>query len=558
MTGILLFLLAFSPVPTVPVKPAATQLEQHQPQKELPVGIAEKIRGRFDQLLKQKSQAGGSDKALFTIRLERFYAARAFQPVWTKRAMVAELMNAVEESADEGLDPADYHIREIKGVYSKPPATPELAACYDLLLTDSFLTLASHLRYGKVDSETLDTHWSLHNDRNRTALEYRLQHAVASGQIAAALKEIRLQHPKYDQLKKGLARYRTIERKGGWPVVADGPKLLEGARERRVQSLRQRLKMSGDIDPLNTDTSTVYNREMVDAVKRFQKRNGVESDGVVGTTTLNAMNIPVERLVEKIRINLERYRWFLGELEPTAIVVNVAGFTLQYVEKGHDQWDTRVIVGKPGRETPLFKADMQYIILNPQWVIPPTILAKDALPALRKSSSYLARKKLKIIDRNGSVVDPGSVNWSQYSAGNFPYRLQQSAGDHGALGRIKFMLPNKYIVYLHDTPSKELFAESIRTFSSGCVRVQNPVDLAALVLQDTLHWSKTKILAAINTGKTRTVFLPKRIPVILLYLTAVADGDELQFHDDVYTRDEKLLKALNRPVPQYKMESCGL
>jgi murein L,D-transpeptidase YcbB/YkuD len=284
----------------------------------------------------------------------------------------------------------------------------------------------------------------------------------------------------------------------------------------------------------------------------------VESDGVVGTTTLNAMNIPVERLVEKIRINLERYRWFLGELEPTAIVVNVAGFTLQYVEKGHDQWDTRVIVGKPGRETPLFKADMQYIILNPQWVIPPTILAKDALPALRKSSSYLARKKLKIIDRNGSVVDPGSVNWSQYSAGNFPYRLQQSAGDHGALGRIKFMLPNKYIVYLHDTPSKELFAESIRTFSSGCVRVQNPVDLAALVLQDTLHWSKTKILAAINTGKTRTVFLPKRIPVILLYLTAVADGDELQFHDDVYTRDEKLLKALNRPVPQYKMESCGL
>ncbi|NTV05497.1 MAG: L,D-transpeptidase family protein [Chlorobiaceae bacterium] len=558
MTGILLFWLAFSPVKPVQVKPAATQVEQHQLQKELQVGIAEKIRARFDRLLKQKSLAGGSEKTIFNIRLERFYAARGFQPVWTKRTMVADLMNAVEECVEDGLDPADYHIREIRELYTKPPATPELTACYDMLMTDSFLTLADHLRYGKVDPETLDTHWNFHNERNRSILEYRLQHAIALGQIAVALKDIRLQHPTYDQLRKRLAQYRSIERKGGWPVIAEGSRLQEGAREKRVHVLRKRLKISGDIDALNADTSTVYNRELVDAVKRFQKRNGMQADGVAGTATLRVMNIPVDRYIDKIRINLERHRWFLGNIEPTAIIVNIPGFTLRYVENGHNQWDTRVIVGKPERETPLFKADMQYIIINPRWVIPPTILAKDALPALRKSASYLNRKKLKIIDQNGRVVDPASVNWSQYSAGNFPYRLQQSAGDHGALGRIKFMLPNKYIVYLHDTPNKELFEESTRTFSSGCVRVENPVDLAALVLQDTLHWNRTKILEAIKTGKTRTVLLPKRVPVILVYLTAVAEGDELFFHDDVYNRDEKLLKALNKPVPQYKAESCGL
>lgn len=553
MIGIFLVWLAFSPLQPVPVKPAVTQPEQFQPQKEPLVGIAEKIHG----LLRQKNPAVSTERALFNIRLERFYAARGFQPVWTKRAMVAELIHAVEESADDGLDPADYHIREIRTLYSKPTVTSEQASCYDLLLTDSFLTLATHLRYGKVNPETLDTHWNIGNTKSSTTFEYKLQQAIVNGQIAIVLKELRLQHPGYDQLKKGLARYRTISREGGWPILAEGAKLQEGARARRVAVLRQRLKASGDIAALHADTSTVHSKELVDAVKRFQKRNGMESDGVLGTSTIRVMNIPVERRMDEIRLNLERYRWFLHDLEPTAILVNIAGFTLDYVENGHNRWSTRVIVGKPKRETPLFRADMQYIILNPQWVIPPTILAKDALPALRKSSSYLGHKKLNVIDKNGAVVDPASVNWSQYSGTDFPYHLQQSAGDHGALGRVKFLLPNRYIVYLHDTPDKGLFAASRRTFSSGCVRVQNPVALATLVLQDSVRWSREKILAAIKTGKTRTVPLPKRIPVYLLYLTATAEGDELHFRDDVYNRDDKLLKALDRPLPQFKMESCG-
>ncbi len=559
MIGILLFWLAFSPVQPVQVKPAVSQSEQIPSQSAPPAGIiSQKIHDRFDWLIRQKSPEGGSARALFNIKLERYYAARGFQPVWTTRMMVAELLSAVEESFDDGLEPADYHIREIRNFYSKPPSTPEQMAIDDILLTESFVTLASHLHYGKVDPAILDIHWNLRHERGRSDLDNKLNGALASQQIAAVLKELRFQNPVYDKLKKGLARYRTIAREGGWPILAEGPKLQEGARDSRVIMLRQRLKVSGDLPLLNADTSMVYSKEMVAGVKRFQSRNGMEADGVVGASTLRVMNIPVTRRIDQIRLNLERYRWFLGDLEPTCILVNVADFALRYVENGRDLWGTRVIVGKPERETPIFKADMQYVILNPQWVIPPTILAKDALPALRKSSSYLYHKNLKIIDHNGGIVDPASVNWSQYSAGNFPYRLQQSAGDHGALGRIKFMLPNPYIVYLHDTPNKELFDESTRDFSSGCVRVQNPVDLAVLVLRDSVSWSKDKILAAIKGGKTRTLFLSKWIPVYILYLTITDEGGKLHFLDDIYNRDDRVLKALNTPLPQYTTETGGL
>jgi murein L,D-transpeptidase YcbB/YkuD len=212
---------------------------------------------------------------------------------------------------------------------------------------------------------------------------------------------------------------------------------------------------------------------------------------------------------------------------------------------------TKVVVGQLARKTPVFKAEMQYIIFNPQWVIPPTILDKDALPGIRKSLSYLSHRKLNVIDRNGSIVDPASVNWSQYTGKNLPYRLQQSSGDQGSLGRVKFLLPNRYIVYLHDTPHKELFKKSFRAFSSGCIRVENPLELAGIVLQDSVKWSGEQIRKAVDTKKTRTVSLPKRIPVYILYLTATAEGEDILFLDDVYGRDSAVLNALNKPAPKY-------
>lgn len=516
--------------------------------------IAEQLRCHFEDAA---TRPGSRERKMLNKELARFYAARGYQPVWTKPSMIAELIEAALEAENDGLIPEDYHIREIRGFSSQPPATPEQQAKYDLLLSDAFLTLAYHLRFGKVDPVSLDPNWNLSDPVRRSALEFRLQEAIAAGRIKTVLGELRPQHRKYHDLKNGLARYRAIARAGGWAKIPEGETFRPGTRDHRIPLLRKRLQESGDFPRRVADTSSVYTSVMADAVRRYQKRNGLESDGVAGKATVRELNISAEERVDQIRLNLERHRWFISDLEPTYVLVNIAGFTLHYVENGSYRWSTRVIVGKPYRETPVFKADMQYIVLNPEWVIPPTILAKDALPAIRKSRSYLDRKQLRVIDSKGRVVNPSSINWSQYSASNFPYRLQQSAGDHGALGRIKFMMPNKHVIYLHDTPTKDLFEKSTRTFSSGCIRVENPLDLAELVLQDTLQWSRRNIEAAIGTGKTGTVNLPRRIPVFLLYLTAVAEGEEVFFREDVYSRDGRLLKALDMPVPGYKVESCG-
>jgi len=558
MIGIFLFWLAFSPVQPAPERAAVPSQEQLQRQKDslqqkraVSNSAAEHIRRFFDRQLQPNNPRGITESRVISKHLASFYAARKYKPVWTKPEMVSELINAVDAAVDEGLDPSDYHSSEIREFHRQFPATPELQARYDLLLSDAFFTFASHLRYGKVDPRSIDPDWNLSNNVSRSALESKLENAIAAERIALVLKELQPQDPQYDQLRKELVRYRAIAREGGWPMLEEGPILKEGVRDRRVPILRERLEVSGDITQLKTDTKRVYNRELVEAVKRFQKRNGKDANGVLGASTVRLLNIPVERRIDQIRINLERYRWFLSELEPTYVMVNIPDFSLHYIENGHLRWVTRVIVGQPARKTPIFKADMQYIIFNPQWVIPPTILAKDALPGIRKNTSYLSHKRLKVINRNGVIVNPETVDWSQYTEKNFPFRLQQSSGDQGSLGRIKFMLPNKHIVYLHDTPNKELFNKSTRTLSSGCIRVQNPLELASLVLQDSVKWNSEQIREAVSTNKTKTVFLPKRIPVFIIYLTAFAENDDLLFRDDVYNRDNAVLDALNKPLPKF-------
>ena len=563
MICILLFWLAYSPPVPPPARIAVPRQEhlQHKKDSSVPAhhqksvvtnSIADHIRRYFGHQTQQNSRSGATDQKINSKQqLARFYAARMFRTVWTKPEMVSELISAIDSAVDDGLNPADYHISEIREFINHPSALPELQARYDILLSDAFLSLASHLRYGKVDPKNLDPNWNINNAVTRSAVEYRLQNAIAKGQIAAVLTDLRPQSPRYSQLRTGLARYRAIAKEGGWSALPEGPTLTEGATDSRIPMLRKRLEASGEIAAQGSDTTSVYSKDMVDAVKKFQKRNGLHSDGDLGAATVKVMNISVEHRIDQIRINLDRFRWFIGDLEPTYVLVNIPDFTLQYVANGHQAWHTKVIVGQPIRETPVFKAEMQYIIFNPQWVIPPTILAKDALPGIQKSISYLSHKKLNVIDQNGTIVDPATLNWSQYTKNNFPYRLQQASGDQGSLGRIKFLLPNKHIVYLHDTPNKELFKKSARAFSSGCIRVENPLDLASHVLQDTVKWNKERITAAVNKRKTSTVTLPSRIPVFILYFTAFADGDDIQFRNDVYGKDAAVLNALNKPLPTF-------
>ncbi len=313
----------------------------------------------------------------------------------------------------------------------------------------------------------------------------------------------------------------------------------------RVALLRQRLATTGDLERDGNSAGNLYDESLKAAVVRFQDRHGLGTDGVVGNQTLEAMNVPVEARIDQIRVNLERTRWVFQDIEDHFIVTNIAGFRVFRVGGGEIEWTTRAQVGKPYRRTPVFKAKMKYLVLNPTWTVPPGILRNDILPAVRKDPGYLQRKGLAVIDRNGKEVDPATIDWSTVSARGFPYQLRQGPGPNNALGRVKFIFPNEHFVFLHDTPSRELFERPDRSFSSGCIRIESPLDLAAQLLADQPEWSRARIDRVIKSGSTQTVFLSKPLTVLLLYWTVGVElQDTIQFMKDVYERDSAVLEAL--------------
>jgi murein L,D-transpeptidase YcbB/YkuD len=320
--------------------------------------------------------------------------------------------------------------------------------------------------------------------------------------------------------------------------VPEGEKLELGSRGPRVAALRARLGATGDSD--------TFDAALADALKAFQASRGLDVDGTVGAATLIALNRSREDVIAQIRVNLERGRWYLHDLAPTFVAVNIAGFQAYYLRDSRILWSARAIIGKPFRETPLFRARMTYLVLNPTWTVPPTILDEDMLPALRRDPTYLERKGLSLTDRDGHVVPAASIDWSKQTAKTFPYNVVQGPGPENPLGRVKFMFPNEHSVYLHDTPSRGLFEKSERAFSSGCIRIDRPLELATLLLEGQAGWDLAALEAAIATGETQTVTLARPVPVLVAYWTAWVGGDGVfQLRGDVYERDPAVLRALD-------------
>jgi len=295
---------------------------------------------------------------------------------------------------------------------------------------------------------------------------------------------------------------------------------------------------------------TVYDAELEAAVKRFQDRHGLTTDGIIGAGTFAALNVPVSARIDQIRVNMERARWVMHELKGEFVLVDVAAFDVSWFRSDEPVWSSKVIVGRPYRETPIFKSLITYVVFNPTWTIPPGILVKDKLPILKKDPGYLQRNHIRVLDSRGREVDPHSVNWKAYGPGRLPpYQLRQDPGDDNALGLVKIMFPNRYSVYLHDTPTKSLFDKDERTFSSGCIRVQKAFELAELVLDDPVRWNSAAIAEVVAAKATRTVNLARPVPVLILYWTAqpTIDGRVI-FRNDVYGRDPSTLAALDRPL----------
>jgi murein L,D-transpeptidase YcbB/YkuD len=483
--------------------------------------------------------------------LPRIYESNGYRPIWTAQGLAA-LTGLVRDAAQDGLDPEDYHLTDLTKLAPAVSASDaNQRAQLDLVATDAYTLLLYHLYFGKVDPVSIHPSWNFDKRAGGKEDVVPLAKEALSTQsrLADAVAKARPSQYMYEAMRAALAQYRAIEAKGGWSTIPDGPALKVGSQGERVAALRQRLSASGELSGQPLDSPT-YDEPLAAAVRAFQERHKLSADGALGAGTLKELNVPVAARIDQIRVNLERGRWVLHEITSAdLVVIDIAGFEVSLLRDRKVQWQGKAQVGKPYRQTPVFKSAIDNVVFNPTWTVPPGILGKDILPGVRRDPNYLAKKKLQVIDRSGQPVDASSVDWSRYNGNNFPYMLRQGPGPDNALGLVKINFPNSYLVYLHDTPSKGLFDQNERAFSSGCIRVERPLELAALLLNDPQNWNPNSIDAVIKTGTTRTVRLPKPVPVLLMYWTVdPTSAGRVVFKRDPYGRDAKMLQALDAPL----------
>lgn len=509
------------------------------------------LRNHIEQVVRQGDytiwgELFNSHKLLLSI-----YSKNQFQLLWHRPDSVQQLLKAISSSALEGLTPSDYHLQPLLRLQRQKEAgthDPTLHVNYDLLLTNAFIRLAYDKSFGKVDPQHLHSTWNLPEKSIQRDPATIIEESIGNGNIEEALAIFSPRSLFYTRLKTALVKYRSIQQNGGWSSVSAGPALRPGTRGTRVQALRDRLSRSGDL-VVGSLQSPLFDETLTQAVRRFQQRHFLDADGVVGIQTLKKLNTPVEQRINQIRVNLERVRWMSHDLPATFILVDIADFTLYYYKNNRVIWKTKIIAGLPYHTTPCFESSIKHLIINPTWTIPRSIIKRETIPNIQQNGEYLQEQNLHILDYQGRHIDPASIDWHSYSGRSFPYLIRQSPGPHNALGRIKFILPNKHSIYLHDTPHRELFSRDHRAFSHGCIRVDNPLTLGELILKnDGQNWDRYRFEKVIAGGKTTNVSLKTALPVMLIYWTVNAeDSNEILFLQDIYNRDTKLLKALDAP-----------
>jgi len=548
MPGVLKFLRVGAIAACAALLPPHAAMSQAAGSISDPVATA--IVAELDTLMDPAVEGIQGSHVAFRELVQEFYSRRDFRAAWDDEKNAAELRRAIADSAADGLDPADYFLPQLEDLARRaraPGATAALRAQHDILQTDALLRLGYHLSFGKVDPETFDSQWNYGRTLEDRDIAGRIERVLAAQDVYARIEGLKPTHRMYLTLKRELARYRAAESAPAPAPVPAGASLRPGASDPRIPLVRARLVASGDLPPAAVESPETYDPALEAAMRRFQQRMGLDSDGIIGAGTVTELNVPVAERIRALRVNLDRGRVLLHDLPERFVVVNIAGFTA-YLVRGQDiEWSTRVQVGKPYRRTPLFRSEMNYLVFNPTWTVPPGIIRNDILPAAKKDPASITRRGLKVLDRNGQEIDPASVDWSRFNTG-IPYTLRQDPGPNNALGRVKLMFPNDYFVYLHDTPSQALFDRSDRAFSSGCVRVERALELAERVLDDPAQWNAQSIASVIRGGKLQNVTLKRRMPVLLAYWTAWVDPEgRVNFRRDLYGQDAKWAEALDAP-----------
>ena len=475
----------------------------------------------------------------------QFYEKREFAPAWIRndaepRRQMESLTKALNEAGKEGLDPELYGVSALeerrkeasKGFLSQKGFDPKEAGTLDVWLTYLYMKYASDLADGLSDLARADRSWQIKPEKVDPLAH--LEQALDENRILDSLLKLTPKDSEYRNLRQVLADYKAQASRGGWPKIPATLRLKPGQKSPQLHALAQRLAATGDFK--GTQAAT-YDEPLQDAVKRFQRRHGLVDDGTVNSAVVAEMNVPIERRIDQIELNLERWRWLPRDPGSRYLFVNIPEMRLEVRENGKVPLSMRVIVGKKDTPTPIFNDEMSHIVFSPYWNVPPGIAKDETLPALMNDPGFLTRNNMEVVDKAGRTIEPSSIDWMDPAS----FRFRQRPGSSNALGLVKFMFPNQYNVYLHDTPTDSLFGRAARLFSHGCVRVEQPEELAAYVLRDQPDWTRERIHEAMHAGEERTVKLRESIPVFIGYWTArVAPDGLVQFRHDVYGVDSRL------------------
>jgi len=551
--------------------------------------VSEAIRELTDHLRYQGAHDPGDhalhgEHVVLGETVARYYEAQQFRPRWQDPAWLDRLLVSLNDLANDGLRPADYHFEALEALRAQLQRAGRLPdgeqAALDVLATDAMMLGLYHLYLGRVDPEKLSPQWNFASRPVSVERGFEaLTRALEAGAIRETFDRARPQHPWYQRGRERLKEYRALAAAGGWPNVPMGPTIKLGMEDPRVPTLRARLLVTRDYPAGSVPTAQgtaappaagealgsadtpadaassdrLYDASLEAAVRGFQERHGLAPDGVLGRRTMAALNEPLASRVTQIELALERLRWLPEFAAGPAIAINVPSFQLWAFD---DARDTRsatlsmpVIVGKAVKhETPMFIGSMRAVEFSPYWNVPRNILRNETLPRLARDPGYLEREEMELVSTRGdgrllTRVDAAALE--ALRAGEL--RVRQRPGARNALGGVKFVLPNTMEIYLHGTPARELFERTRRDFSHGCIRVRDPAALAAFVLQGRPEWTAEAIDAAMTSGRNRTVALERAIPVVVFYTTAVVDSTgRAVFLPDVYGHDRRLLSALGK------------
>jgi murein L,D-transpeptidase YcbB/YkuD len=507
--------------------------------------------------------------------VQSVYQGRNYLPIWSglNRLKVPgqQLVTALTTAESQGLRSSDYDLPGIRQAlihaYGKTTAQdsiPAAVAALELRLTSTFLQYGSHLYSGRLDPATVDTAWFI--TARRTGVDSALRTALQAKTFPEMVAPLPPRQPQYTELTQALGQYRALQARGGWPTVPIPPKvgIKPGQTDTLVPLVRRRLTITGELGDSLTIDPARYDSALAGAVARFQELHGLETDSIIGRTTLEAMNIPVDVRVGQIELNMERYRWLPDDLGPRYVLVNVPDYHLVAYEDGKQVFSMRVVVGKDYENpTPVFADTMSYIIFRPYWNVPIRIIKQEIIPEQKKDTSYISKHDYQIM-RGRDSVEPSSINWKKVDTTNFHFLIRQKPGPLNSLGTIKFMFPNQFDVYLHDTPARGLFRRAGRAASHGCIRVEQPEKLAAFALAQNPTWDLKKIHDAMTSkDPPEQVGLRQKVPVYIVYFTAFVQERAVRFRNDLYGTDQRAIARLRQggspPVnPQLSAELAAL